>query len=166
MFSAITDCTASPESNFESCSTKLNLRRFRVASSPPSGLTLPVRIRRSVDFPEPLGPIRPIRSPSETVKEISRNSGFPPNDFVIPCALIISGTTRVSKSCCLRLSGSARHAPKAVYSVLTSHTDITSNGCRAPDTRAFLHCKQKCRFPHRSAQQISGIRVRLRTGLE
>jgi hypothetical protein len=44
-----------------------------------------------VDFPEPLGPISPIRSASETVKEISSKSGFAPNAFEILCALMIGG---------------------------------------------------------------------------
>jgi len=42
-------------------------------------------------LPEPLGPISPIRSPSETVNETSWKSGFAPKDFEIPCALMIGG---------------------------------------------------------------------------
>jgi hypothetical protein len=44
-----------------------------------------------VDFPEPLGPTSPIRSASETVKEISSKSGFAPNAFEILCALMMGG---------------------------------------------------------------------------
>jgi hypothetical protein len=44
-----------------------------------------------VDFPEPFGPIRPIRSASETVNEIFWNSGEAPYRFESPCALIIGG---------------------------------------------------------------------------
>ena len=38
-------------------------------NSPSSGLTRPQRISSSVDLPAPLGPISPIRSPSDTVNE-------------------------------------------------------------------------------------------------
>jgi hypothetical protein len=44
-----------------------------------------------VDFPEPLGPIKPIRSPSETEKETASKSGFAPNAFEMFCALMIGG---------------------------------------------------------------------------
>jgi hypothetical protein len=44
-----------------------------------------------VDFPEPFGPINPIRSPSETVKETFWKSGLAPKAFEIPCALRIGG---------------------------------------------------------------------------
>src|SRR6478672_10449637 len=36
----------------------------------------------SVDLPDPFGPIRPTRSPSEIETEISSNSGFAPNEAV------------------------------------------------------------------------------------
>src|SRR5579859_2250976 len=65
--------------------------RFRTAISPSSVSTLPARIRISVDLPEPLGPISPMRSPSETVKETSWNSGVAPKAFEIPWALTIGG---------------------------------------------------------------------------
>jgi hypothetical protein len=52
---------------------------------------VPARIRSSVDFPEPLGPISPIRSAAETVKETSSKSGFEPNAFEIFWTLIIAG---------------------------------------------------------------------------
>jgi hypothetical protein len=42
-----------------------------------------------VDFPEPFGPISPIRSPSETVKEMFWKSTVDPKDLEIPCALMI-----------------------------------------------------------------------------
>jgi hypothetical protein len=44
-----------------------------------------------VDLPEPFGPITPMRAPSETVNEISWNSGAAPYLFDKPCALIIGG---------------------------------------------------------------------------
>src|SRR5215469_3132816 len=62
-----------------------------MASSPLSGCSIPARIRRSVDFPEPLGPISPIRSASETVKEIFSKRGVAPNAFEILCALMMGG---------------------------------------------------------------------------
>jgi len=80
-----------PAANLDSCSTQLSCKRFRTATSPWSGFSVPARIRNNVDFPEPFGPIRPIRSPSETVKETSSKSGLAPNAFVIFCALMIGG---------------------------------------------------------------------------
>jgi hypothetical protein len=38
-----------------------------------------------------LGPIKPIRSASETVKETSSKSGFDPNALEIFCALMMGG---------------------------------------------------------------------------
>src|SRR5256884_4675341 len=61
---------ALPISNSETWTTELSRARLRTATSPVSGLTRPARISISVDFPEPFGPIRPMRSPSETVKEM------------------------------------------------------------------------------------------------
>jgi hypothetical protein len=52
---------------------------------------VPARIRSNVDFPEPFGPISPMRSASETVKETSVKSGFAPKAFEIFCALMIGG---------------------------------------------------------------------------
>jgi hypothetical protein len=48
-------------------------------------------MRSNVDFPEPLGPISPMRSPSEIVKSIFSNSGSAPNLLDIPCALMMGG---------------------------------------------------------------------------
>src|ERR1700690_2494677 len=62
-----------------------------MATLPLSGCTRPWSISRSVDLPEPLGPIRPMRSPSETVNEIFWKSGAVPYRFESPCALIIGG---------------------------------------------------------------------------
>ena len=81
----------SPDLNVESCSTQLSRVRLRTAISPLSGRTSPARIRSSVDFPEPFGPIRPMRSPSETVNETFWKSGFAPKCFEIPCAFMIGG---------------------------------------------------------------------------
>src|ERR1700744_5211833 len=65
-----------------------------MATLPLSGSIRPDRISSSVDFPEPFGPIKPMRSPSDTVKEMSWNSGVTPNRFESPWALIIGGKLR------------------------------------------------------------------------
>jgi hypothetical protein len=67
---AITDRTVAPCANSEFCATLLRRVRLRIATSPVSGATRPYKISSKVDLPEPFGPIRPIRSPSETVNEI------------------------------------------------------------------------------------------------
>src|SRR6266853_1670802 len=75
---------------------------------PLSGSSVPVRIRSNVDFPDPFGPINPIRLPSETVKDTSSNSGCDPKAFEIFCALRIGGKRLCSLiSLFLRLSGNA-----------------------------------------------------------
>ena len=51
----------------------------------------PDRIPSSVDLPEPLGPISPIRSPSDTVNEMFWKSGVSPNFLEIPLAFTIGG---------------------------------------------------------------------------
>jgi hypothetical protein len=48
-------------------------------------------MRSNVDFPEPFGPISPIRLPSETVKDTFSKSGCAPKAFEILCALMIGG---------------------------------------------------------------------------
>jgi hypothetical protein len=45
-------------------------------------------------LPDPFGPMMPMRSPSETVNEMLRNSGSTPNRFAKPRALMIG-----AKSC-------------------------------------------------------------------
>src|SRR6201986_1471952 len=52
---------------------------------------MPASTRISVDLPEPFGPIRPMRSPSETGNATSRKSGADPKAFVRPCAFKIGG---------------------------------------------------------------------------
>src|SRR4029077_2602754 len=44
-------------------------------TAPVRGVRMPVRSRRSVVFPEPLGPMSPANSPSRTAIEKSRKSG-------------------------------------------------------------------------------------------
>ena len=84
-----TERTVRPRANSETCVTQARRVPLRTARSPLSGFTRPYRISRSVDFPEPFGPIRPMRSPSETVNEIFLKSGATPNFFERSCALII-----------------------------------------------------------------------------
>ena len=75
----------------ETWATVLSLVPLRIATSPLSGLTRPTSISSSVDLPEPFGPITPMRSPSDTVKEMFWKSGATPYLFDNPCALIIGG---------------------------------------------------------------------------
>ena len=88
---SITERTVAPEVNRESCSTLARRVRLRKDTSPLSAVTSPARIRSNVDLPEPLGPISPIRSPSEMVKETFWKSGFAPKVLVICCALTMGG---------------------------------------------------------------------------
>src|SRR5271157_3712898 len=46
----------------------------RMEMEPESGSSWPARIRSRVDFPAPLGPIRPSRSPSEMPSEMFSNN--------------------------------------------------------------------------------------------
>src|SRR6266536_4179236 len=62
-----------------------------MATFPLSGSSVPARIRSKVDLPEPFGPIKPIRSPSDPVNDTSWKSGCAPKDFEIFWALIIGG---------------------------------------------------------------------------
>ena len=75
---SITERMVAPGGNSETCATELRRVPLRIATSPRSGNTRPDRISSSVDLPEPFGPIRPMRSPSDTVKEISWNRGWLP----------------------------------------------------------------------------------------
>ena len=88
---SITERTVSLGSNSEICETQLSLVPLRMATSPLSACTRPCRISSRVDLPEPFGPIRPMRSPSDTVNEIFRKSGAIPYRLDKPCALIIGG---------------------------------------------------------------------------
>src|SRR5580704_6245644 len=64
------------------------MRRFlRGVTSPESASISPASIFSSVDLPLPLGPMRPIRSPSLTVNETSRKRFVAPKDFETDCAL-------------------------------------------------------------------------------
>jgi hypothetical protein len=64
-----------------------------MATSPLSGLTRPSRICNKVDLPEPLGPITPMQSPSDTVKERFSKSGATPYFLDMHWALMIGGMT-------------------------------------------------------------------------
>src|ERR1035438_6278704 len=85
--------------------------RLRTATSPLSGLTWPTRMRRSVDLPDPFGPISPIRSPSEMVKETFWKSGFAPKDFDSSCALMRGGNEVLSPTINLNDVRIAEFAP-------------------------------------------------------
>src|ERR1700723_331143 len=84
-----TERTVSFPANSEACVTQLSRVPLRTARSPLSGFTRPYKISSKVDLPEPLGPIRPMRSPSDTVNEIFLNRGATPNFFERSCALMI-----------------------------------------------------------------------------
>ena len=88
---SITDESVSPGANSEICETQLSRCPCGRPFFPYRACTRPCKISRSVDLPEPLGPISPMRSPSETVNEIFWNSGAVPYRFESPCALIIGG---------------------------------------------------------------------------
>src|SRR6202040_431610 len=88
---SITDRTVVPDSKRESCSTQARRVRLRNDTSPLSAFTSPARILRRVDLPDPFGPIRPMRSPSEMVKETFWKRGFAPKAFVISWALTMGG---------------------------------------------------------------------------
>ena len=96
---SMTERTVAPASNRESCSTQASRVRFRNDTSPLSASTSPARIRRRVDLPDPFGPIRPMRSPSEMVNETFWKSGFAPKAFVISCALTMGGNEVRSPGC-------------------------------------------------------------------
>src|SRR5882762_11329920 len=87
----MTERTVSFGANSETWMTELRRARLRRATSPVSGLTRPARISISVDLPEPLGPMSPMRSPSETVNEMFWNRGATPYLFDSPWALMIGG---------------------------------------------------------------------------
>ena len=55
-------------------------------TAPASGASSPVRMRSSVVFPEPFGPMSPMHSPGTTSRSRLRNSSRPPSDFDTPSA--------------------------------------------------------------------------------
>src|SRR5579885_1268698 len=67
---------------------------FRAERAPESGGRSPARICSSVDLPEPLGPMRPRRSPSARLREISWNSGRAPKETPMPEATRRTGACR------------------------------------------------------------------------
>src|SRR5579875_935856 len=69
------------------------MRRFlRGVIWPASGAISPASILSSVDLPLPFGPISPMRSPSFTVNDTSRNRIVAPNDFATDWAFSRRGT--------------------------------------------------------------------------
>src|SRR5947209_16744189 len=85
------DLTVASAGNCDSWATWLMRIYLRVATSPASGSMWPESMPRSVDLPEPLGPISPIRLPSETVKLMFSKRGTAPNDFDNPWTLMMGG---------------------------------------------------------------------------
>src|SRR6202030_312164 len=77
--------------------------RLRTAISPSSALSVPARIRSRVDLPDPLGPMSPMRSPSETVKETFWKRGSAPNDFAMLLTLISGGNDVLAPEVCLEI---------------------------------------------------------------
>src|ERR1700686_3388335 len=65
--------------------------RLRTAISPSSTVSVPARIRSSVDLPDPFGPMSPMRSPSDTVKETFWKRGAAPKAFEMLRTLISGG---------------------------------------------------------------------------
>jgi hypothetical protein len=65
-----------------------------------------------VDLPDPFGPITPIRSPSETVKERFWKSGALPYLLESPCALISGAKTAIFSSFLALLAYQQPPAPK------------------------------------------------------
>ena len=67
----------------------------RIESLPFVGYSMRSRIRRSVLFPEPLGPIRPNISPDFTEKLIPSRIVFSPYDFVMASVSIMCQALRI-----------------------------------------------------------------------
>src|SRR5262245_6485272 len=57
---------------------------------PASGVSKSMRIFNKVDFPEPLGPIKPMRSWAKIPREMLENKGSLPKDFSMAWVLISS----------------------------------------------------------------------------
>src|SRR6266436_2824994 len=124
---SITERIVSPGANSDICNTQLTRVPLRIATSPLSGFT-PFSIARSVDLPEPFGPMMPMRSPSDIVKEISRKSGATPYRLDSPCALMIGGkflsvlleVQRFKNTVAVLASEAGEHAlgPSKPYAVL------------------------------------------------
>ena len=55
---------------------------------PSSGSICPAMRRKSVDLPEPLTPIKPMRAPCWSVSDMSFRTDFMPKDFDTPCTVI------------------------------------------------------------------------------
>src|SRR5438445_8668485 len=74
---------------------------------PESASSWPARIRSSVDFPAPLGPIKPSRSPSEIPNEMFSNSMREPKLLEMEVQLSISGIYSTVLSCTIVVTNSA-----------------------------------------------------------
>ena len=70
--------------------------RLRKETSPESACCSAPRMARSVDLPAPLGPIRPMRSPSWTAKVMFSKRGVAPKRLEMFCAIRIGGISLVA----------------------------------------------------------------------
>ena len=55
--------------NSHVCGTYPTLKPLRAATLPEVGFSCPARIFRRVDFPDPFGPMSPIRSPAKMLRD-------------------------------------------------------------------------------------------------
>ncbi len=112
VFSSASQATSSPWETWASApsrttertvapSAKLGIWGTRPTETPPwkttapsSGVVSPARIERSVDFPAPFGPIRPIRSPGSIPNERAEKRSRAPNAFDRRCAATSGGMAR------------------------------------------------------------------------
>src|SRR3954451_20204938 len=79
---------SSPTTSCERCATPAPRRRV---TAPASGSSLPASSRRSVDLPDPLAPIRPIRARAGSSRSRPSRIRRPPKDFTMPRALSAAG---------------------------------------------------------------------------
>src|SRR5690606_18485820 len=56
----------------------------RTSTSPSSGRMIRMIMRRVVDFPDPLGPMKPYNDPRGTARSRSSTAARPPNRLVTP----------------------------------------------------------------------------------
>ena len=78
----ISSRTVRPDSVSSSCGRYPNVVPLLVDTLPSSGESVPWMSRRSVVFPEPLGPTSPTLSVSPMRQERPLRSGFPPKDML------------------------------------------------------------------------------------
>src|ERR1700686_5267428 len=79
------------------------------STSPPLGRMIPAISRKSVDFPAPLGPIRPKISPACTSRSTSRTATSPPKRLVRPRPARIGSGLLIGYRLFRRFRASAAH---------------------------------------------------------